>query len=171
MITIQKVQLKDADTLLSFSKKTFYHFFGPLNDNANMDAYASTAFTHQRMLEELSNANSEFYFVMDENLIAGYLKLNFNDAQNEFKESDAMEIERIYVSEDQIGKGVGKQLLDFAIDIAQSRQFSYLWLGVWEHNHRALKFYERNGFKVFSSHPFVLGEDKQLDLLMKLQLS
>ncbi|MDR3695093.1 GNAT family N-acetyltransferase [Mucilaginibacter sp.] len=170
MITIQRVQLSEADTLLSFSKKTFYEFFDHLNEPANMEAYSSVAFTPQRMLAELSNPNSEFYFAMLGDEVVGYLKLNFNDAQTEYLDAKAMEVERIYVSGEHHGKRIGKQLMDFAIDIARNKQFEYVWLGVWEHNDKAMGFYQRYGFEVFSSHAFLLGDDLQTDLLMKKKL-
>ncbi len=115
---------------------------------------------------ELTNPDSEFYFAMNEDDIAGYLKLNFNNAQTEFQDKNALEIERIYVSGEHHGKHIGRQMLDFAVDIA-AKQFDYVWLGVWEHNHKAIGFYEHHGFEIFSSHEFLLGDDRQTDLLMK----
>jgi ribosomal protein S18 acetylase RimI-like enzyme len=170
MITIQRVTISEADTLLTFSKKTFYEFFDHLNEAANMEAYSSVAFTLQRVLDELSNPNSDFYFAMLDGEVAGYLKLNYADAQTEFKDTNALEVERIYVSGEHHGKRIGKQLMDFALDIARDKQLEYVWLGVWEHNSKAMAFYERYGFQVFSSHPFLLGDDLQTDLLMRKSL-
>jgi diamine N-acetyltransferase len=167
MIAIKKVEVAEVDALLIYSKKTFYDFFAHLNDPAHMEAYSVVAFTPECMTGQLTNTDSAFYFALDEDDIIGYIKLNFNDAQIEFKDKDALEIERIYVSRDYHGKGIGKQLLDFAIDIARRRQFTYVWLGVWEHNHKALGFYERNGFEHCGSHEFLLGDDRQTDLLMR----
>jgi diamine N-acetyltransferase len=167
MITIQKVQLSESDTLLHYSKKTFYEFFAHLNEPANMEAYSSVAFTHGNIVTQLSEPYSEFYFALDEGNIVGYLKLNFNNAQTEFKDKNAMEIERIYVSGDQHGKRIGKQLLEFALNMAGGKHFDYVWLGVWEHNDKALGFYRHHGFEVCGSHDFMLGDDKQTDLLMK----
>jgi ribosomal protein S18 acetylase RimI-like enzyme len=170
MITIQRVKLSEADTLLAYSKKTFYDFFSHWNAPANMEAYSTVAFTRQNMLDQLNNINSEFYFALYEGDIVGYLKLNFNNAQTEFHDKNALEIERIYVSGEHHGKHIGKQLLNFALDIARDKKFDYVWLGVWEHNHKAIGFYEHYGFEVFSSHRFLLGEDLQTDLLMKIKL-
>jgi ribosomal protein S18 acetylase RimI-like enzyme len=167
MVTIKKAGITDAGVLLAYSKKTFYDFFAHLNDPANMEAYSVVAFTQQNMLEQLNNPNSEFYFAMVDGDIAGYLKLNFNDAQTEYKDKNALEVERIYVSGEHHGKRIGKQLLNFAIDMARSKKFEYVWLGVWEHNHKAIGFYEHNGFEPCGSHEFLLGDDKQTDLLMK----
>jgi ribosomal protein S18 acetylase RimI-like enzyme len=170
MITIQKVGIADAGALLAYSKKTFYHFFAPVNKPANMDAYAATAFSAQSMANQINNPGSAFYLALLDGDIAGYLKLNQNDAQTEFKDKNALEIERIYVSGEHHGKNIGKQLLTFAVDMAVNNGFAYVWLGVWEHNHKARGFYEDNGFEVFGSHDFLLGDEVQVDLLMRKML-
>ncbi len=170
-ITIKKVSVSDLDILLAYSKKTFYNFFAHLNDPANMEAYSPIAFTPQKMLAELTEPDSAFYFAMLNYELVGYLKLNFNNAQTEFQDKNALEVERIYVSRQHHGKHIGQQLLNFATETAVQKQLRYIWLGVWEHNNNAIGFYRHNGFEVFSSHEFVLGDDKQVDLLMKKALS
>ena len=167
MILIRKVQIAEADTLLTFSKKTFYDFFAHLNQPEHMEAYSAKAFTIESMLEQLVNPDSEFYFAVDECNIVGYIKINFNSAQTELHDKNALEIERIYVVAEHHGKSIGKAMLEFAIGIAVARSLDYVWLGVWEHNHKALGFYKHHGFKVFGSHDFMLGNDRQTDLLMR----
>ena len=132
-----------------------------------MEAYAQKAFTIENLTNELNDADAEFYFVMLGNETAGYLKLNYRSAQTEFKDPQAMEIERIYVLSHYQGKNIGSQLLNFVQDKANEHQLKYIWLGVWDQNHRAIRFYQRHGFEVFSSHVFMLGSDKQTDLLLK----
>ena len=171
MVLIKKVAVNELDILLAYSKKTFYDFFAHLNEPANMEAYSSVAFTPENMLAQLSNPNSHFYFAMLGDELAGYLKLNFEDAQTEFKDKNALEIERIYVSAEHHGKKIGQHLLNFAIETAKNKNFDYVWLGVWEHNHKAIGFYEHNGFELFGSHEFLLGDDRQTDLLMRKKLS
>ena len=170
MVSIKKVEVSEVDALLAFSKETFYEFFAGWNEPKNMDAYSALAFTPEKMLSELSNTNSEFYFALDEDVIVGYIKLNYNDAQTDIQDENTLEIERIYVSGDYHGKYIGKQLLDFVINIARSKQFNYVWLGVWENNQKAIAFYKRNGFETFSSHDFMLGDERQTDLLMRKSL-
>lgn len=97
----------------------------------------------------------------------GYLKLNTAHAQTEPQAADALEIERIYVLSSYHGGGVGQALYHHAMSVAEDRKASYVWLGVWEHNHRALRFYEKNGFIAFGTHIFQLGNDQQTDILMK----
>ncbi|MGF7073352.1 GNAT family N-acetyltransferase [Mucilaginibacter sp. R-33] len=166
-ITIQKLALTDADVLLALSKKTFFDFFGHLNKPEDIEAYASVAFTPQKIQAELSNPNSHFYFAISNGEITGYLKLNYGPAQTEFQDLNAVEIERIYVLAEHHGKKIGHQFIDFTLKEAADKNLQYIWLGVWEHNQKAIAFYEKHGFEVFSSHEFVLGSDKQTDLLMK----
>jgi ribosomal protein S18 acetylase RimI-like enzyme len=107
--------------------------------------------------------------MLDEKVI-GYLKLNMGGSQTELKDNDALEIERIYVLKDFHGKKVGQLLFDKAITIAKEQQVAYVWLGVWEENKRALQFYTKNGFVEFDQHIFVLGDEAQTDIMMKLEL-
>ena len=169
-ITITPVRPSDVDQLLSLSRKTFYDAFEHLNNPADFEAYTSAAFTREKLLAELENSDSQFYFAVIDDESVGYVKLNYRDAQTEFKDADALEVERIYVLASQQGKKIGNQLLDFAIDKAIREDMKYIWLGVWEHNHNAQRFYHRNGFVTFSSHHFWVGNDQQTDILVKKEL-
>jgi ribosomal protein S18 acetylase RimI-like enzyme len=169
-IQIKRLISADAETLLHLSRKTFFDAFARLNNAADMEAYASTAFTLQKYEEELSNPDSHFYFAVADNDTAGYIKLNYNAAQTELQDPNALEVERIYILQEFQGQQIGKHLLDFAIQTAIDKKFSYVWLGVWEHNNKAINFYKSKGFTQFGSHPFVLGTDEQTDILMRKEL-
>jgi len=169
-IQIKRVSLADTETLLNLSRKTFFDAFAHLNNAADMEAYASKAFTLKRYEEELSNPDSHFYFAMVDNAITGYIKLNYNSAQTELQDANALEVERIYILHEHQGKQIGKHLLDFAIQTAIDKKMAYIWLGVWEHNNKAINFYKSKGFTQFGSHPFVLGTDEQTDILMRKEL-
>jgi diamine N-acetyltransferase len=167
MVDIKLVRPSDTEELLSLSRKTFYDAFEHLNNKDDFEAYTSVAFTYQKLLGEIKNPDSAFYFATIGDEKVGYIKLNYASAQTEFQDENAMEIERIYVSADHQRKKIGNYLLDFAISKAIEDKLHYIWLGVWEHNVAAQRFYERNGFRVFSNHEFWVGNDKQADLLMK----
>jgi len=163
---IVKVCPRDIDDLYALSWRTFYEAFHHLNTEANMKAYMEKAFDRQRLLSELQNENSDFYFAKEGTDIVGYIKLNRKEAQNEFKDDVSLEVERIYVDSDNQGNGLGTLLLDKVKEIAKKDGLTYVWLGVWEKNPAAIRFYERNGFNVFSSHEFQMGDEVQTDMLM-----
>lgn len=135
-----------------------------------MTQYLKEGFSQEKLTAEVSNPHSEFYFAMWSNTVIGYLKLNFGSSQTELKDAQALEIERIYVLQEFHGQKVGQSLYEKAMETATQAGVDYVWLGVWEENHRAIRFYTRNGFVEFDKHIFRLGEDEQTDIMMKLQL-
>ena len=135
-----------------------------------MDKYLAENFSIELLSNELCNPSSEFYLARIEKEVVGYLKLNFGQAQTEKDNHDGVEIERIYVLKQYHGKKVGQVLYSKAMEIAKMRNARYVWLGVWEKNPRAIRFYEKNGFIEYGKHVFVLGNDKQTDLMMKLKI-
>lgn len=171
-ISIIPVSFDDLIKLQAISRSTFAQTFDEHNNPEDMQAYLDNSFSAEKLSAELNNQNSAFYFAVDNsiNSVVGYLKVNTGDAQSEKKDLDAFEIERIYVDKTYFGKKVGQLLFDKAIDIAKSKKVSYVWLGVWEENHRALAFYTKNGFKAFDKHIFKLGNDEQTDIMMMLIL-
>ncbi|MBT8300610.1 MAG: GNAT family N-acetyltransferase, partial [Maribacter sp.] len=104
------------------------------------------------------------------NDLVGYLKLNVNEAQSDLKGEDSIELERIYVVREFQGKGIGKEMLAYAKRLAAKTTKAFLWLGVWERNKGAIKFYKQNGFSKFGMHPYYVGKDKQMDWLMRFDL-
>ena len=168
---IRKASLLDIDALQRIGTETFKETFAADNSENNLSNYINTAFSIEKMKEELNNEKSAFFFVEDEGRVIGYLKINREDAQSEDKLSNSMEIERIYVLKEFHGKKVGQLLFNKAIEIAHQYGVKQVWLGVWEHNPRAIRFYEKNGFKLFDKHIFTLGDDEQTDHLMKFELT
>ncbi len=168
-ISIRKIVISEVEELQKIGRQTFRETFEEVNSEEDMLKYEAESLSIEKLTQELENPDSEFYFALKENEILGYLKLNFADAQTE-KVEEGYEIERIYVLKAFHGMKVGQILFEKALQIGQEKEMSSVWLGVWEENHRALRFYEKNGFEVFGKHDFVLGEDVQTDLMMKLAL-
>ncbi|WP_439504716.1 GNAT family N-acetyltransferase [Sediminibacterium sp.] len=169
--TLEKISLADVTQLQQISRKTFKETFSEHNTKEDLNKYLNEQLSIERLSEELNNPHSAFYFACENKKVIGYLKLNWSTAQTEYLDEQAFEIERIYVLKEYLGKGVGQFLLENAIIIGKEKKPSYIWLGVWEMNTRAIRFYEKNGFIVFSSHLFKLGNDIQTDLLMKLTIT
>jgi ribosomal protein S18 acetylase RimI-like enzyme len=170
-IIIEQINHSHIAALQQIGRQTFSETFAESNTAANMSEYIEEAYSHEKLSAELNDSNSFFYFaIMDENVV-GYLKLNKGGSQTELKDNNALEIERIYVLKDFHGKKIGQLLFDKAIEVAKAKHVAYVWLGVWEENKRALQFYTKNGFVEFDQHVFVLGDEAQTDIMMKLELS
>jgi ribosomal protein S18 acetylase RimI-like enzyme len=169
-IEIKRITSNDVLALQNISSQTFIETFAAVNTSENMTSYLVEEFSLEKLSSELINPNIEYYFARIGEEVIGYLKLNIGIAQKELQNENSLEIERIYVSKEYLGKQVGQLLLGKAIAIANDIKLNFIWLGVWEKNQRAIRFYEKNGFEVFDEHLFILGNDKQTDLLMKLKL-
>ena len=168
--TIRAITLNDLKALQSISKQTFTETFASSNSKENMEKYLDEALSLEKLTEELNNSNSLFYFIEDNNTPIGYLKLNMGASQTELNDNSALEIERIYVTQAYQGKKVGQQLYEKAIQVAKEKGVEYIWLGVWEENHKAIQFYTKNGFTAFDKHIFTLGDEEQTDIMMKLSI-
>jgi diamine N-acetyltransferase len=169
-IEIKRVGQNDIQQLQKIGRQTFSETFSAGNTQEDMETYLEEGFSLEKLTAELQHKHSEFYFASLENEVIGYLKLNFGDSQTELKDDKALEIERIYVLKEFLGKNVGQLLYLKAMQMASQADVDYVWLGVWEENHRAINFYKKNGFVAFDKHIFKLGKDEQTDLMMKLQL-
>jgi diamine N-acetyltransferase len=169
-VEIVSITKEDLIQLQKISRHTFLETFEATNTNENMTAYLEKSFSSSQLLSELNNKNSAFYFAKHKEQIIGYLKLNHGEAQTESVDINTLEIERIYVLKKFYGKAVGQLLLNRAVEVANSLQISSIWLGVWEDNQRAISFYTKNKFIPFDKHSFKLGDDEQIDILMKLEL-
>ena len=169
-IKITKVSLAQLVELQEIGRKTFAETFSSTNTEENMTTYLKEGFSEAKLTAELQNPKSEFYFATLNEVVIGDLKINFGHAQTEIQNQNAVEIERIYVKGDFHGKKVGQLLFERALAIAKNKKVDFVWLGVWEENHRAIQFYTKNGFVEFDQHIFLMGDEEQTDIMMKLVL-
>ncbi len=169
-IQLKQASLSDLNTLQILGKQTFAETFTETNTAENMNAYLEESFNTKQLTKELSDRNSIFFIAYDKGKGIGYLKVNSGEAQLELKAQNSLEIQRIYVLKEYLGKAVGQLLFEKALTIAREKKIDFIWLGVWEKNPRAISFYKKNGFVEFDKHSFQLGDDLQTDILMKLQL-
>lgn len=169
-IQITKATLDEILQLQDIGRQTFFETFSAGNSAENMKKYLAEGFSLEKLTAELKDKYADFYLAWFDKKVIGYLKLNFGQSQTELKDNEALEIERIYVLKEFHGKKVGQLLYEKAIQIAKQANVSYVWLGVWEENPRAISFYKKNGFVEFDKHIFKLGDDEQTDIMMKLML-
>lgn len=165
-VRIKKCTLEDINLLLKISRDTFIETFKQQNSPESLNTYLERAFNLKQLEKELSNISSKFFFVYLNHKIAGYLKVNTNGAQSEEMGDESLEIERIYIKRHFQKHGLGKYLLNKAMEIAMQQNIKKIWLGVWEENKNAIAFYEKMGFIQAGSHSFLMGDEEQIDFIM-----
>lgn len=162
--------INDATMLSELGAKTFYDTFASDNTPENIDAYIRKSFSTEIQINELADGNIIFLIAELENGPIGYAKLKLDSKDESVAGTKVIEIERIYSLQEYIGKGIGKALMQAAIDEAKQRGCNSIWLGVWEKNPRAINFYKKWGFREVGSHIFTVGGDLQQDLILELRI-
>ncbi|PYI53905.1 GNAT family N-acetyltransferase [Paenibacillus flagellatus] len=170
-IEIKRCTLEDLRELQAVGYETFYDTFKRHNSPENMNAYLEQAFNLSQLEKEVSHPSSQFFFVLADREVAGYLKVNTDDAQSEEMGDEALEIERIYIKSQFQKRGLGSYLLTKAMDVARERHKTKVWLGVWEKNENAIAFYRKMGFVYTGAHSFYMGDDEQTDWIMTRTLA
>lgn len=168
---VTNVTEQELDVLQTISIQTFTETFSEHNTAEDMQKYVEENLSTKKLQKEFATAGSSFYLIWHETELAGYMKLNTGSAHTVADKPGTIEIERIYVLRKFHGQQLGKALLQHAINLAKSGAHATIWLGVWEHNSKAIAFYERNGFVRTGAHDFVLGSDVQTDYIMELTLN
>ena len=167
MIKIRFAKSKDAEMIADLSRQTFYESFAAHNTPENMQKFLDEQFTRNALIKEVTAPNNIFFLAYENEDVLGYVRMRVHNNPPSLGKIDAIELARIYVIQSAIGRGVGRLLMQTAIEVAREERKKMIWLGVWEHNHRAIDFYTRWGFEKFAEHEFLLGDDAQNDWLMK----
>ena len=161
---------QDAKILSELGARTFYDTFAKDNTPENMDAHLKRSFSPEIQFNELSQPDVIFLIAEVEEIPVGYAQLLLKSKDKAIKGTSPLEIRRIYASQEYLGKGIGKELMQATINEARQRGCDCIWLGVWEKNQRAIDFYKKWGFREVGTHVFSVGDDPQNDWVLELDL-
>ena len=172
VIKIRNATPTDAKLLTDLSFTTFWDAFAhhPKNAPDDLNHYMRQAFNIDQIAAELADDNSIFLIAEIDGKPAGYAKLINESIEEGIMAAKPIELSRLYSHQEFLGQGVGQNLMDACFDRAREDIRDVMWLGVWEYNPRAQRFYEKNGFRVVGRHVFQLGTDPQTDLLMQKEI-
>ena len=131
----------------------------------------ATSFNVAQQTAELNDPASTFLIAELDGRAAGYAKLHAGEPEQGVEGAKPVELVRLYVSREWLGRGVGEQLMRACLDQARQAGHETIWLGVWERNARAQAFYRKWNFRPVGEHEFRLGADLQRDILMERALS
>jgi diamine N-acetyltransferase len=171
-LTIRQATVEDAKLLTDLAYTTFWDAFAhhPKNAPDDLNYYMRQAFNQEQIASELADAKNVFLIAEIDGEAAGYSKIIIDSIEPGITATRPVELSRLYAHQKHLGQGVGQMLMDASFERARAEDRDVMWLGVWEYNPRAQRFYERNGFRVVGSHVFLLGKDEQTDLLMQKEL-
>lgn len=168
-LTYEKINVTSLERLHKIAYKTFDETFAPHNPPEVMKAYMDKAFDYAQLANELNDYQNHFYLVKYGQAVIGYFKLTIQlDYQDIhiptiIKNGHGIMLERFYLDSAYHGNGIAHQMMQECLDTAIRMDYDRIWLGVWEKNLRAQKFYKKWGFEQVGTHPFIMGEEIQTD--------
>lgn len=160
----------DAILLARLGWQTFNETFAAYNKPEDMEAFHETMYSPALQAAELADPATEFVIVEVAGEAIAYLKLNTGTAPAAILAKNPLQINRLYISKLWMGKGLGDQLMQLSIEKAKQKGHDIVWLTVWEHNERAMRFYQKYGFREVGELEFILGHDVQRDLYMQREV-
>jgi ribosomal-protein-alanine N-acetyltransferase len=126
--------------------------------------------TAQSYLDEIKNPDSIMLrLVADDNTLIGFVVGRVVTGGEMETRRDA-EIYNIAVVDSQQRTGCGQTLFDAFASICAKRGVANIWLEVRESNAKAIRFYERNGFKLVQTRNHFYENPREHALLMRLVL-
>lgn len=166
MFPVRKATRRDAAPLSRLAEATFRSTFGAANTDDDMALHCCTSYGEAIQAEEIANpAMLTLLSEGDEGLV-GFAQLRWDGAPTCVAARSPGEIQRLYVADAWHGKGIAQSLMRACIEEMEARGSDVIWLGVWEHNPRAIAFYRKFGFVEVGEHVFPVGNDPQRDIVM-----
>jgi ribosomal protein S18 acetylase RimI-like enzyme len=157
MIDIKPIKPKEIERLSELSKSTFIASHGHSAEEKDINIYIRFAYSVKKLEIELTDPNSFFHFIYYKNELAGYSKLSINTTYPLINEAPIAKLDRIYIDEEFLDRKLGQPLFDFNLKLALQNNQKGVWLYTWIENHRAIKFYKKNGFEIIDEKDFKIS--------------
>jgi diamine N-acetyltransferase len=169
--TIRRATISDAASLAALAAQTFAETFAKDNTVEDLSAHLRSAYGVPQQSAEIEDPKVVTLLGFKGDVLVGFAQVRSGNAPSCVVAGSPVELQRIYVAASEHGTGLAATLLQHVRLAAQEFSGTHLWLGVWEHNPRAIAFYHKAGFLEVGSHTFVVGSDPQRDLVLVTSLT
>lgn len=155
--TIVRATETDVHLLSVIGTQTILESHGHSASPEDMQHYVGKNMSEEAFTEELSNTDNLYYIIYSDNEPVGYAKIVLNEPNPNVAAQNVTKLGRIYILKKFLGQPFGKELFDYIQNISKQHDQAGMWLNVWIENHRAFKFYQKQGFKIVGSYDFVVS--------------
>ncbi len=169
-VVVRSATPADAAMLAELAARTFYDTFADSNTSEDMQTFLTSTYSEEIQRKEIEDASLTTLLAECDGTLAGFAQIKMGKAPDCVKGPSPSEIKRFYVEKTFHGRGVAQELMRAAEAIARDAGAKTIWLGVWEHNDRAIAFYRKIGFFEVGNQPFLVGTDLQTDLVLERPL-
>lgn len=171
-VTIRRAVPADAPVLAELALRTFLDTFVHTSDPGDLATYTARVYGPEQQAAEIADPAIVTLLAEIGEEPAGYAQVRATQPPECLAgERDLVELGRIYVDRPWHGRGVAHRLMDASLAAAAELGARSIWLGVWEHNDRAIAFYQKCGFRDVGSHIFLFGSTPENDRVMFRELA
>lgn len=171
MAAIREAGPGDARRLAAIAEETFRDTFAAVNTEENMEFHCRSHFGEAIQSREIADPNMVTLLCEQGGSLVGFAQLRWGQPPECVVGAAPGEIQRLYVVRESHGQGIAHDLMNACLSEMASHASDVAWLGVWEHNPRAIAFYRKFGFREVGEHVFPLGSDLQRDVIMSRGLA
>ena len=159
MISIVKALPQDANLLSHIAAISIVESHGHSAPSHIMQSYVDEKLTEAALRLELEDPANVYYLLYYNDGLAGYSKIIYNVAIEPVAATNITKMERLYLLGEFYGLKLGHELMQFNINLSKAQGQAGMWLYVWKGNDRAIRFYERAGFRVVGDGYFRLTDE------------
>jgi ribosomal protein S18 acetylase RimI-like enzyme len=153
---------------LATFRETFIEGFAIPYPPDDLAAFEERTYSAAAVAGELADPELVTWVAEDgEGRLIGYAKVGPCKLPHPDVAAGAGELYQLYVLNAAQGTGLGRRLLDLALDHLAETRPGPLWLGVWEENRRAQAVYAARGFRQVGSYSFMVGDWEDRDLIYR----
>lgn len=162
----------DVNGIVAVGRKVWLETFSHTTSPENMLVHLDASYTAELIYQEISNPDRLYLVAHSADGsagVAGFAVIARGASSSEPSVADwpnPVELQRIYVDKAHHGAGLARQLAEEVYGAARKEGYKSIWLGVLPENTRAVKFYEKCGFKKVGSHSFWVGGQEDIDDIM-----
>ncbi|HMT09767.1 MAG TPA: GNAT family N-acetyltransferase [Pyrinomonadaceae bacterium] len=148
-IEIKRATVAEAEYIALLARVTFREAFAKdaWTDDAVLRDYLSATFSVEKIRASIAKENNVYWVAFADGLPAGYAKLKKFSPYEKLDDDSPAQLQKIYVLNDLIGNRIGEKLQNALFDTVAGHNIRTLWLAVWDKNDKAIRFYERHGFR------------------------
>ena len=157
---------EDAPALAELALRTFVDAFGAGSDPHDLALHTARSYGVAQQAAEIAHPRIITLVAEVDGRLTGYVQIRRDEVPECVPDREAAEIARFYVERAWHGRGVAHRLMEAALDEVRRLGARTVWLGVWEHNLRAIGFYMKYGYRDVGSHTYMFGTDAQTDRVM-----
>lgn len=160
VIQIKLATIEDAISIALLGRITFTETFGALfSDKKDLLEYLDRTFAVDKIKKGIEKENNVFFIAFVDELPVAYGKLKLESENELLADKNICQLQKIYVLQDFLSLGIGKQLHRCIIKTAIKKGYSSIWLSALNSNQRAIDFYINYGYQSVGKHGYTIGKD------------